>query len=121
METTMAYCGLICESCPIHLATLEQDKSLQETMRISIAEQCFTFYGMNMRPEDITDCDGCKAPSGKLFSGCLSCGIRSCARQRNIENCAYCNDYFCERLSDHFLLDPEAQTRLEEIRQTIRS
>jgi hypothetical protein len=116
METMIAYCGLTCDSCPIHLATLEQDKSRQLTIRESIAEQCSKLYGMNLQLEDITDCDGCRANTGRLFSGCSNCEIRKCAVQKNIENCAYCNDYACERLKEHFSHDSIAQNRLEEIR-----
>jgi hypothetical protein len=116
METMIAYCGLTCNSCPIHLATIEQDKSRQQTMRESIAEQCSELYGMNLQLEDITDCDGCRAYSGRLFSGCLNCEIRECASQKNIASCAYCNDYACVKLNEHFSHDPTAQTRLEEIR-----
>lgn len=119
MKTVMAYCGLICESCPIHLATLEQDTDRQQAMRESIAEQCAEHYGMDLHPDDITDCDGCLANTGRLFSGCLQCEIRKCAREKGIENCAYCDDFACKILLDHFSLDPGAKTRLEEIRKTI--
>ena len=61
MVTMIAYCGLKCDSCPIHLATFEKDKPRQQTMREAIAEQCSKHYGMNLNPEDITDCDGCRA------------------------------------------------------------
>jgi hypothetical protein len=118
MKTMLAYCGLTCDSCPIYLATLEQDKSNQQTMRERIAEQCSEIYGMNMRPEDVTDCDGCRADTGRLFSGCMKCRIRKCARRHDIESCACCGDYACKKLKEHFTLDPDAQTRLEEIRQT---
>ena len=116
MEPMIAYCGLRCDSCPIHLATLEQDKSRQQTMRKSIAEQCSKNYHMNLDPEEVTDCDGCRANTGKLFSGCLNCEIRKCAIERKIESCAYCFDYACELLKKHFSLDPSAKTRLEKIR-----
>ena len=117
MEAMIAYCGLNCGSCPIHLATLEQDKAKQQKMRESIARQCTEVYHMNLMPEDITDCDGCRADTGRIFSGCLNCEIRKCAILKNIESCAYCNDYACERLKKHFSLDPDAETRLEEIRR----
>ncbi|GEM_PF-4584473 len=29
MKTMIAYCGLNCETCPIHLATIEQDPTVQ--------------------------------------------------------------------------------------------
>lgn len=120
METMIAYCGLLCNSCPIYLATLEQDKDRQQTMRESIAELCSKHYGMKMQSGDVNDCDGCKADTGKLFSGCLNCDIRNCAILKNIVSCAFCNDYACEKLKKHFLLDSDAQTRLEEMQQTNR-
>jgi hypothetical protein len=116
MKTMMAYCGLICESCPIHLATLEKNKSRQQMMRESIAEQCANIYGMNLPPEEVTDCDGCRSVTGRLFSGCNNCAIRKCASGLNIEGCAFCPDYTCAILKEHFLHDPTAQARLEKIR-----
>lgn len=117
MKTLIAYCGLRCDTCPIHSATLEQDVSQQQTMRKSIAELCAKIYGMNLQPEDITDCDGCRANTGRIFSGCLNCEIRKCASEKNIDSCAFCNNYACEILEKHFLLDSSAKIRLEEIRQ----
>jgi hypothetical protein len=114
----IAYCGLTCDSCPIYLATLEQDKSHQQTMRVSIAKLCSENYGMNLRPEDVTDCDGCRANTGRLFSGCWNCEIRKCASQKDIENCAYCIEFACDKLKDLFQHDPGAQIRLEKIRNT---
>ena len=72
METNIAFCGLNCETCPIHLATLEPNSSHRQAMKESIAKICNRQYGMNLKPEDITDCDGCRANSGRLFSGCQS-------------------------------------------------
>jgi len=115
MEITMAYCGLRCDSCPIYLATLEKDISHQREMRESIAEICAMNYGMDLKPEDITDCDGCRTKAGRLFSGCLDCSIRNCARTKNLDNCAYCEDYQCEKLTEHFKLDPGAKERLDKI------
>jgi len=117
METLIAYCGLRCDTCPILLVTLEQDVSQQQTKRESIAEQCSKLYGMKLQPEDITDCDGCRADTGRLFSGCLYCEIRKCASKKNIDICAFCNEYVCEKLEKHFSLDPSAKIRLEKIRQ----
>ncbi len=116
----IAYCGLTCDSCPIHLATLEKDKSRQLARRESIAEDCRKLYGMNLQTMDITDCYGCLATTGSMFSGCLNCEIRKCASRKNIESCAYCSDYACERLKEHFLHEPGSQVRLEKIRLTNR-
>ncbi len=113
----IAYCGLECDSCPVHLATLEKDESLKQNMRVSIAEQCFEEYGMKLKPGDITDCDGCQADNGRVFSGCLNCEIRKCAMMKKIDSCAYCDDYPCEILSNNFSHDPDARKRLESIRR----
>lgn len=119
MDTMIAYCGLTCDSCPVHLATLEKDISQQKIMRTSIAEQCNKLYGMNLHFNDITDCDGCKANTGRLFSGCLNCEIRKCTIEKNIENCAYCSDYACELLKTHFSHDSGARIQLDKIHDMV--
>ena len=73
MDTMIAYCGLACNSCPVHLATLETNINHQTKMRVEIAEQISKIYGTDFKPEAITDCDGCKINNGKLFSGCADC------------------------------------------------
>ncbi len=117
METTIAYCGLDCGGCPIHLATLKQDKSKQYAMRESIAKILSDNYGVHSQPEEIGDCDGCRSVSRVIYSGCLKCGIRECAIGKKLESCAFCNDYCCDKLINLFKLDPPAKTRLEEIRK----
>ena len=119
MESMIAYCGLDCQSCPIHLATCEPDEFKRQEMRISIAQICSEQYGMNLLPEEVNDCDGCRSNTERLFSGCLRCDIRSCAMDRKLENCAYCGKYVCSKLQSHFITDPSAQKRLEAIRSQI--
>ncbi len=114
----IAFCGLVCDTCPIHLATLEPEKSHQQKMRESIAQICSEQYGMNLKSGDINDCDGCRADSGILFSGCSECRVRKCAALKEIENCAMCCNYSCETLEEHFTHDPECRMRLEVIRRT---
>ncbi len=112
----IAYCGLDCDTCPILLATLEQDKSRQQALRETIAKECTEHYNMNLRPEEINDCDGCKATTGRLFSGCLDCKIRKCAILKKVESCAFCSEYICKKLKVFLQNDPTVENRLEEIR-----
>jgi hypothetical protein len=116
-ESQIAYCGLDCSSCPVHLATLEPDAGKQCAMRVSIAHECFEHYGMRMLPEEVNDCDGCRANTGRLFSSCRNCAIRKCASAKELESCAYCDEYACDKLGEMFRLDPEAKSRLEKIRK----
>lgn len=113
----ISYCGLACFSCPIHLASLEKDLTKQEQMRIDIAEQLAKIYGTTPKPEIITDCDGCKVNNGRLFTGCIDCEIRKCAIEKKLLNCAYCDDYACDKLKKHYAFDPDSQMRLDEIRK----
>ena len=113
----IAYCGLGCQTCAIYLAAREENKEERERMRTEIAQLCREQYGMAYEPEDITDCDGCRADEGRLFSACKGCAIRKCARQRGLESCAYCDEYVCERLEAFFATEPTAKTRLDEMRE----
>ncbi len=116
MGHMIAYCGLVCHTCPIYLATREEDKEEQAHLRARISALMKEQYGMNYGPEEITDCDGCLTEQGRLFVGCYSCDIRKCARQKHVENCAYCTDYICEKLKAFFDTDPDAKTLLDEVR-----
>ena len=115
MNTMLAYCGLTCDSCPIHLATLESDPAKKQSMRISIAKMCTEHYGMPMQPAEVNDCDGCRA-GARLFSGCTKCEIRICAAERKVESCAFCPSFKCDKLRHHFEIDPTAESRLMELR-----
>ncbi len=117
MNKTIAYCGLLCSSCPIHLATLEKNASQQLKKRQSIAELCTKQYGIILNPEDVNDCDGCRADTGRIFSGCLNCEIRKCAIRKHLTSCAFCHEYVCHTLEKHFQLDPGAKDNLDKIRQ----
>ena len=113
----IAYCGLACDTCPIHLATLETDISRKAEMRLSIAKQLSKIYGTTPKPEIISDCDGCKINNGRLFTGCADCEIRKCAIMKKIINCAYCSDFACEKLEKHYTFDPDSRVRLQKIRK----
>jgi hypothetical protein len=115
MEENLAYCGLICEKCAIYLATREEDKDKQYEMRVDIAQGIKKHYGQETKPEDVNDCDGCKAKTGKIF--CTGCEIRICAVEKGIENCAYCEDYPCEILEKLFTTDIGAREQLDAIRK----
>lgn len=117
MNTMISYCGLACDTCPVHLATIERDEVRKQELRESIAKQCAERYNLELHLEDITDCDGCRTNTGRLFSGCIDCEIRRCALEREIETCAHCNEYGCEKLEKHFLLDPDSKNKLEQIRR----
>ena len=115
MDPWLAYCGLPCDSCPIHLATLEPDDRKRQELRTAIARLCTEQYGVPLDPLAVTDCDGCRA-GGRLFSGCRDCRIRPCAVARGLDSCAFCADYPCAVLEEHCRREPLARDRLDRVR-----
>lgn len=93
-----AFCGLNCSTCPIYSATRVSDPAERQMKRAEIAAEIRTRYGKDFTEDQITDCDGCRSDTGKLFSGCSECEVRKCAKERNVESCAFCPDYACEKL-----------------------
>ena len=116
MNQMTSYCGLVCNTCPIYLATRENDKEVQIRKRIEIARLCREQYGLAYELSEITDCDGCRTMEGRLFSGCNDCGIRQCARQKGVDVCAHCIEYPCDKLEEFFVKDPSAGVRLDQLR-----
>ena len=117
----IACCGLSCSTCPIHLATLEQDESRRLSMRLAIAKICSEQYGTNLSANDISDCDGCMSNTGRLFNSCRKCEIRNCALERNLQSCAFCDDYACDRLQKLFKSEPNTKLRLDGLRQKFKA
>jgi hypothetical protein len=120
MAEMIAYCGLACHSCPIYLATREEDREERARMKAGIVKQCREHYGITYALEEITDCDGCKTEGKQVFSASRNCLIRQCARERKVENCAYCDEYACSKLEAISRTDPDARTRLDGIRHGSR-
>lgn len=113
MPGMMAYCGLACETCPIYLATRQENDQERLRMRSEIVRLCKEHYGIQYGLSEITDCDGCRSESGRIFSASAACPIRNCARNRKVETCAYCAAYPCEQLEKFFTRESAARSRLE--------
>ena len=111
MEKIIGYCGIICSECPVFLATQKDD----DEKRRMVAEMFTKQYGREYKAEDI-NCKGCTSDSSQIFHYCETCEIRKCARERKIENCAYCTDYPCENLSKIFASYPKAKETLDSIK-----
>jgi hypothetical protein len=101
------------------LATREKDEEKKNKMRVEIAQQIKEHYGKEYELEDVTDCDGCRMAGGRLFLGSSNCHMRRCAREKHIDNCAYCDEYACHKLEELFSTDPQARKRLEQIRSRL--
>jgi hypothetical protein len=114
-EKMIAYCGITCTECPAYIATQKDDDQLRAETAKKWSEQ----FKVPVKPEDI-NCDGCVTDSDRLFGQVRICEIRKCAGSKNIENCAYCAEFPCPKLTELFGFVPQAKTTLEEIRKKIK-
>lgn len=94
------FCGLNCLACPIYIAAREKDPGRREKLKGEIATRIFEHYGKRASPDEITDCDGCRSSTERLFSGCADCQVRKCALDRGVEICAVCPAYVCDKVRE---------------------
>lgn len=114
MERMIAYCGLDCLQCPAYKATQAGDMPASAKVAEAWTEQ----YGggeKTFTAED-TICDGCVSESERKGIYCGLCPIRACSMGKGLENCAHCEDYACEQLTQFLDFASEAKKNLEEIR-----
>ncbi len=69
MYEEVSYCGLICGSCPVFLASRETDRIKKDEMIRRIMDMCRIVYGADYKYDEINDCDGCKGGTGRIFFG----------------------------------------------------
>ena len=79
-QRMLSYCGLACDTCPIHRATLEPDATKRRSMRAAIAREINELYGMALRADDVGDCDGCRIGRGAVARR-PDLGMRACGRR----------------------------------------
>ena len=114
MDKMIAFCGLTCTECPAFIATQKDD----DKERKKVAKVWSKEFNSDIKPEDV-NCDGCLEESGRLFNYCKVCEIRKCGQKKEVKNCAYCDDYACEKLTKFFDIAPDAKTALTEIRKNL--
>jgi hypothetical protein len=114
MDEMISFCGLLCSECGAFVATKDDDDS----KRAEVAQLWSKQYNADIKPKDV-NCDGCISDSERLFSHCNVCEIRKCGKEKDIANCAYCDEYACEKLEKFFQMVPDAKKRLDEIKSGI--
>lgn len=109
-EQIVAACGLVCTECPAFIATHTGDTRKLKALALE-------WYG---KEDDATFCvcDGCLTTGCKNHF-CQECGVRSCAKERGVVNCAHCSDFGCTTLTDLFQHISSAKENLERIRSSL--
>ncbi|MCW4017403.1 MAG: DUF3795 domain-containing protein [Candidatus Bathyarchaeota archaeon] len=100
MEFQLGCCGLNCNECPIFIATSNNDDSLRQKTLVEWSKLYADFLPKPLEPSDM-NCTGCH--SQNLFVGCISCSIRKCCGEKNLNNCGDCAEFdSCEMLNGFF-------------------
>lgn len=114
MNELIAFCGIACHECGAFLATQTDDNA----KRKEVAELWSKQFNSEIKPEDI-NCKGCTSEEDVRFSYCRVCEIRKCAEEKKVVNCAHCESYPCDKLSEFLKMVPEAKQKLDEIRSKL--
>jgi hypothetical protein len=114
MVKIISYCGITCSDCPTFIATQKNDNAERER----VAELWTKQYGHPFKATDI-NCDGCQTRGTRVFNYTNICEIRKCGQQKNIENCAHCEGYKCEKISKLHEQAPQAKETLDEVRKNL--
>ena len=112
-EKMIAFCGIVCDDCRALIATQRNDTALKKEVA-----KAWSTEKEPLKPEDI-DCEGCLPTGRRLFKFCEICEVRRCGCEKSVENCAYCGEFPCEKLTGlwkSFSLG-EAKETLERIRK----
>ena len=110
----IAFCGLVCTDCEAFIVTQKDD----DEKRKELAKKWSKEFSKEIKPEEVY-CDGCLALEGRHIGYCDVCEIRKCGLDKEVENCAYCEEYACEKLLKFFNMAPNAKKTLEEIRKSL--
>jgi len=89
VKELVGICGLYCGTCPVYLASREQDPAQLEAMS----------RDRGIPVEEIR-CDGCL--SENVYGPCVDCrhGFRRCASEKRVTWCFECEEFPCRRLRD---------------------
>ena len=98
------------------ISYFNQGYNCAQSVILSFSEE----YGISIKPKDVTDCDGCKTSTGRLYSGCNNCEIRKCAQEKGCLTCAHCIEYPCEKLQKFLDIYSISKSYLEDIRKRMK-
>jgi hypothetical protein len=107
MEPILSKCGYRCDLCLAYKPNLEKHPENSQIL----SDGWHTYFGFRIPPENI-HCDGCHSNEGRQIDS--SCPVRPCVIARKIDNCAYCDDYICERLETRMVSFQEIQDKFDE-------
>ncbi|OQX53235.1 MAG: hypothetical protein B5M53_07210 [Candidatus Cloacimonas sp. 4484_209] len=114
-DKMIAFCGIICNECPAYIATKNNDDELKKKVANDWSSDEYP-----LEPQDVV-CHGCLVTNQRMMKFCSECKVRECGLKKGVKNCAYCDEYPCEKLNalwKHLQL-PETKELLDRIRKQL--
>lgn len=87
MKEMLARCGYRCDLCAA--------RSKDPAVRQKLVDGWRKYFRLQRYTAENVQCDGC-LNDGKLAD--INCRVRPCVIEKGIENCAYCDEFPCEKL-----------------------
>ncbi|MBN1355991.1 DUF3795 domain-containing protein [bacterium] len=87
MEEMIGYCGYSCHLC----AARSEDPAVRQ----KLVDGWRRIFGHQHYTAENVYCEGCGS-DGKVAD--LQCQARSCARDKNLESCALCDEFPCKKV-----------------------
>lgn len=107
MEPILTKCGYRCDLCLAYKPNLEKHPENRQIL----SDGWHTYFGFRIPAENIY-CDGCLSMDGRQIDS--SCPVRPCVIEREISNCAFCDEYICEKLETRIVSFQDIQERFEQ-------
>ena len=104
MDKMLGRCGYRCDLC----AARSDDPAVRQRM----IDGWRKYLGHEMYTIENVRCDGCMN-DGRLAD--KNCPVRPCAIEKGVENCAYCDEYPCDKLNGLICSREKFVKRLGEI------
>ena len=86
----LAKCGYRCDLCLAYKPNVER-----QDQRSELSDGWYAIYGFRLDPEDIY-CEGCVSSDNPTLID-KNCPVRPCVVSKAIENCAFCDEFVCEK------------------------
>ena len=105
-EAILTRCGYRCDLCLAYAPNVINHPSNRE----KLSDGWYKYYGFRIPPERIL-CDGCMAGNPQLID--QACPVRPCVIERGLDNCAQCEEYVCDRVTQRLVAYEEVRERVD--------
>lgn len=96
MEPILSYCGMRCDLC----LAFEPNVNAHPENRQVLSDGWHQYFGFRIPPEEIF-CEGCQGAISQTLDA--ECPVRPCAIDRQLDHCALCDDYICDKLRERLV------------------